>query len=401
MRAQLETQVPRRLIGSVVLLALVALTLRPPITAIAPVLDRIQADLGLSTTLAGLLTTLPVICLGVFAFVAPGLRQRWGDERVLLGCLVVLFVGNAARAFGGAGALFGGTVVVGAGIAVANVALPGLIKRDFPQHVPAMTALYTMCLTLGGAVAASAVVPLAVGLGSWQFSIGLIAIPVLVALAVALVVVRRVSAGPPAPVAAHGLWRNPLAWQVTVFMGMQSLMAYVVFGWLPVILQGRGFSPETAGFMLGIQAAIQAAGSLTVPLLCRRSRDQRGIAVGLTLLVAAGFTGIVLGTAPGVVWVATVVLGVAQGASFGLALTLFGLRSPDSDTTAALSGTAQGAGYLLAAVGPFAVGVTHELAGNWTVPLVFVLGCCAAMGVAGLMAGRALHVPSVHAATRA
>ena len=383
-------------VATLVLVVLVALALRPPVTAVAPLLDRIQQDLGLSTTFGGVLTTLPVICLGVFAFLAPKLRQRFGDEKVVVGCLVVLLVGNALRAAGSAWALLGGTVVVGAGIAVANVALPGLIKRDFPDQVPMVTAVYTMCLTLGGAMAASVVVPLGAALGSsWQLPLGALAVPVLVALLISAFALRHASGARAEAIRPGGLWRDPLAWQVTLFMGLQSLLAYVVFGWLPTIAQSRGMSPGLAGLLLGIQATIQAAGSMTVPLLCRRLRDQRLIAGGVAVLVAVGFTGIVLGPAPAGVWMATVVLGLAQGASFGLALTLFGLRSPDSDTTAALSGMAQGAGYLIAATGPLAVGLLHDLSGGWFVPLILILGVCAAQLVAGVLAGRPVQVRSV------
>ncbi|MFR9731309.1 CynX/NimT family MFS transporter [Saccharopolyspora sp. MS10] len=390
-----ERQAGRLAAGTLVLVVLVALALRPPVTAVAPVLDRILADLGLSSAFGGVLTTLPVVCLGVFAFVAPRLRQRFGDERVLVACLVVLLAGNLLRSFGSVWTLLGGTVVVGAGIAVANVALPGLIKRDFPERVPAVTALYTMCLTLGGAAAASVVVPLGRALGSeWRLPLGLLAVPVLLALVLTAFALRGARSGQRA-VRPGRLWRDPLAWQVTAFMGLQSLLAYVVFGWLPSMAHSRGLSPETAGLLLGVQAAVQALGSLSVPVLCRRTRDQRWIAACLAALTAAGFTGVL--HAPGAVgiWGAAVLLGLAQGATFGLALTLFGLRSPDAETTAALSGMAQGAGYLIAAFGPLVIGLVHAATGGWGAPLVLLLGVCAAQIAAGLGAGRARSVPSV------
>lgn len=399
MTVQTHEQTPRQApmrtaVGTIVLVVLVALGLRPPVTSIAPLLPDIVADLRSSPAFGGVLTTLPVVCLGVFAFAAPLLRRRWGDEKVLAGCLVVLVIGNAVRAVGNSVALLSGTVVVGVGIAVANVALPALIKRDFPGHVPAVTAAYTMCLTLGGALAASAVVPLG-GLmhSSWQGPLGLLAIPVLLALVVSVVVLRGRGQNERVRLIRPGaLWRDRTAWHVTAFMGVQALLAYVVFGWLPSMVQGRGMSAETAGMLLGVQAAIQAVGSMLVPVLCRRFRDQRLIAVSAAVLTALGFVGILLGPAPAGVWVSTVVLGIGQGAAFGLALTLFGLRSPDSDTTTALSGMAQGAGYLLAAVGPLAIGLLHGLTADWMVPLALLLTCCAIEVGAGLLAGRRAQV---------
>ncbi|MFC7340817.1 CynX/NimT family MFS transporter [Saccharopolyspora griseoalba] len=380
---------------TLVVVVLVALALRPPFTAVAPLLESIQRDLGVSGTFGGVLTTLPVVCLGAFAFIAPRLRQRFGDERVLLGCLVVLLVGNSLRALGGIGTLLLGTVIVGAGIAVANVAVPGLIKRDFPHNVPTITAVYTMCLTLGGAMAASVVVPIGAALGSpWQAPLGLLAVPVGVALVISLVAVRHSSGVPPLPASPGRLWRSPLAWQLTFFMGLQSSLAYVVFGWLPTMLQSRGMSPEMAGLALGAQAAIQATGSLSIPVLCRRMRDQRAMIVVLSLLLMLGFSGILLGPTAGL-WPAVVVLGFAQGAAFGLALTLLGLRAPDSDTTTALSGMAQGGGYLIAAAGPLLVGLLHDLTEGWTVPSVLILGCAAGWLAFGLSVGRPVQVPSV------
>lgn len=383
-------------VASLVLIVLVAVALRPPFTAVAPLLSRMQRDLGVSTTFSGVLTTLPVVCLGVFAFLAPTLRQRFGDEAVLVGCLLVLLLGNSLRALGNSWTLLLGTVVVGGGVAVANVALPGLIKRDFPHHVPVVTAVYTMCLTLGGAVAASVVVPLGTAIGSpWRAPLGLLAVPVLVALVISGFALRRGSGATPAPSRPGRLWRSPLAWQVTAFMGLQSAMAYVVFGWLPTMVQGRGLGAEAAGLALGVQAAVQAAGSLAVPPLIRKTLDQRLISTVLAVLIALGFTGIVFGPAPAGVWAATVLLGFAQGGAFGLALTLFGLRSPDSDTTAALSGMAQGGGYLIAAAGPLLIGLIYDLAGTWTVPLALLVACCAAWLWMGLLAGRPLQVESV------
>ncbi|GAA2357000.1 CynX/NimT family MFS transporter [Saccharopolyspora halophila] len=380
---------------TLVVVVLVALALRPPFTAVAPLLERIQRDLGVSETFGGVLTTLPVVCLGAFAFVAPRLRQRFGDERVLLGCLVVLLVGNSLRALGDMASLLAGTVIVGAGIAVANVAVPGLIKRDFPHNVPAITAAYTMCLTLGGAIAASVVVPIGAALGSsWQAPLGLLAVPVLIALVISLVAVRHSSGAPPLPASPGRLWRSPLAWQLTFFMGLQSSLAYVVFGWLPTMLQSRGMSPELAGLALGVQAAIQATGSLSIPVLCRRMRDQRPMIVVLSLLLMLGFSGILLGPAAGL-WPAVAVLGFAQGAAFGLALTLLGLRAPDSDTTTALSGMAQGGGYLIAAAGPLLIGLLHDVTGGWTAPAGLVLACAAGWLLFGLSVGRPVQVPSV------
>ena len=381
---------------TVALIVLTALALRPPFTAVAPLLPEIQRDLGVSTTFGGVLTTLPVVCLGVFAFAAPRLRQRFGEERVLAGAMALLAGGHLLRALGAEWSLLGGTVVVGSGVAVANVIVPGLIKRDFPDRVASVTALYTALLTLGGAVAASVVVPIGNAFGAgWRLPLGLLAVPVLLACLLAVFSTRGRPGAAEAVTSPRRLWRHPLAWQITVFMGLQSGLAYVVFGWLPTMLQSRGVPPETAGVALGVQAGVQAVGASSVGLLLRWLRDQRVVTTVLGVLIAGGFTGVLLGPGPVSIWTATVVLGCAQGAAFNLAVTLFGLRAPDSATTAALSGMAQGGGYLIAGACPLLIGVIFDLAGSWVVPLCVVLAVCASWMAMGMLVGRPRQVPSV------
>lgn len=402
-----------RAVWLLVAIAVLALNLRPPFTAPGALLPDIAADLGMSTTLAGLLPTLPVVCLGVFALAAPPLRRRWGDEGVVAVCIPLLVVGSLLRTGPAVGpfpwaALFGGTIVVGAAVGIANVALPALIKREFPGRLTQVTSLYTVFLTLGSSVAAATAVPVmqAAG-GSWR-------VP-LVALAGLGVVTGLVwlpqwrsalgrsgrlrSARSPsaqgetavtAP-AAGSLLRSPLAWQVTAFMGLQSLLAYVVFGWMPTIAQDRGLDATAAGLVLSLSTLVQAAGAMCLPLLAGRRADQRMLAAGLFVLAAVGLLGFF--AAPlSWIWVSSIVLGFGMGALFGLALSVIGLRAPDAATASRLSGMAQAVGYLLAATGPLLVGVLHGLSGGWLLPLGLLLVVCLAGGVAALGAGRPLHV---------
>ena len=365
---------------------LVALNLRPSVVGVGPLLAEIRADEALSATAAGVLTALPVLCFGLLAPVAPRLARRIGIERALLAALVVLIAGCVVRALPSAVALFGGTVLIGAAIASGNVLMPALVKRDFAHRTGAMTAAYSASISVGGALGAAATAPLADGLGlGWRAALGVWAVWALVATLCWLPQLRRVArpTGSPAPVAA--LRCSAVAWQVTAFMGLQSLGFYATTSWLPAVFVDRGWSAATAGVLVATMSLTGIAGGMAAPVLAARSTRQSGLAVGLTAVTAIGLAGVLV---PGLEPVACAVLGVGQGAALGMALTLMTLRAPDSAHAAQLSGMAQCLGYTLAAAGPFAVGALHDLTDGWTVPLVLLLVLLVPQGIAGALAGR-------------
>lgn len=373
-------------------LVLVALNLRPALSSMAPVLGQVSEGLGLNASQAGLLTTLPVLCLGLFAPLAPVLARRFGSERVILGILATLALGIVVRSSLGATGVFLGSLMAGASIGIIGVLLPGIVKRDFPQHAGTLTGVYTMALCLGAAMAAGATVPLAQHFdGSWALGLGFWMLPALLAMLVWLPQARQGHGLHKVAYRVRGLWRDPLAWQVTLYMGLQSSLAYIVFGWLPSILIGRGLSPTEAGLVLSGSVIVQLVSSLSAPWLATRGKDQRLAIVLVMLITLAGLFGCLYAPLSGL-WGWAVVLGLGQGGTFALALTLIVLRSKDAHVAANLSSMAQGVGYTLASMGPFAVGLVHDLTGGWAaVGWIFaVLGAGAI--VFGLGAGRALHV---------
>lgn len=376
-------------------LVLVALNLRPALSSMAPVLGQVSEGLGLNASQAGLLTTLPVLCLGLFAPLAPVLARRFGSERVVLGILLTLALGILVRSVLGVTGVFLGSVMAGASIGIIGVLLPGIVKRDFPQHAGTLTGVYTMALCLGAALAAGATVPLARHFDdSWALGLGFWLVPALIAMLVWLPQARQGHGLHKVAYRVRGLWRDPLAWQVTLYMGLQSSLAYIVFGWLPSILIGRGLSPTEAGLVLSGSVIVQLVSSLSAPWLATRGKDQRLAIVIVMLVSLAGLFGCLYAPVSGL-WGWAVVLGLGQGGTFALALTLIVLRSKDSHVAANLSSMAQGVGYTLASAGPFAVGLVHDLTGGWTaVGWIF-----AALGIGailfGLGAGRALHVQVV------
>lgn len=373
-------------------LVLVALNLRPALSSMAPVLGQVSAGLGLNASQAGLLTTLPVLCLGLFAPLAPVLARRFGSERVILGILLTLALGILVRSTLGSAGVFLGSLMAGASIGIIGVLLPGIVKRDFPQHAGTLTGVYTMALCLGAAMAAGATVPLTRHFDdSWAIGLGFWLLPALLAMLVWLPQARQGHGLHKAAYRVRGLWRDPLAWQVTLYMGLQSSLAYIVFGWLPSILIGRGLSPTEAGLVLSGSVIVQLVSALSAPWLATRGKDQRLAIVVVMLVTLAGLFGCLYAPIEGL-WGWAILLGLGQGGTFALALTLIVLRSKDAHVAANLSSMAQGVGYTLASMGPFAVGLVHDLTGGWSaVGWIFaVLGIGAILF--GLGAGRSLHV---------
>lgn len=371
-------------------LVLVAINLRPALSSLAPVLKAVQEGLGLSGSSIGLLTTLPVLCFGLAGPLAPALARRFGSEQVLGAMLLLLAAGILLRAAGVTG-LFAGTLLAGASIGVVNVLLPGILKRDFADRADRVTGLYTMALSLGAALAAGLTVPVAQWSGSWRIALAFWALPALLAALAWRPWQRSPHTPQPLPPRSASLLRDPLAWQVTLYMGLQSSLAYCVFGWLPAILQDRGLTAMEAGFSLSVSVLIQLITALGAPLLAsahvRRGGDQRATIALMLTLTLSGLLGCLFAPAA-TLWLWIVLLGLGQGGTFSMALALIVLRSRDAATAARLSGMVQGVGYTLAALGPFAVGLLHEITGGWgALGGLFTVISVAAL-ICGLQAGR-------------
>lgn len=379
-----------RRIWPVVMIVLVAVNLRPAVTAVGPLLTQIRSDLHLSGAEAGALTTLPLFFFGSFGLIAPFVRRS--GEWLLVTSMGVLAAALLVRAIPNEVALFAGALLAGIGISVGNVAVPAIIKRDHPDAITLVTALYTIAVTGGAAISAAIAVPLADALGhGWRLPLLLLVVPAVLAGLAWVPRMRGAPARTTPPDAPLGIWRDPLAWAVTAFMGTQSLLAYVVFAWLPTIYQDRGMDEAAAGFVLAVSALMQVVGALTVPVVERRLPDHRPLVLVTCVFVLVGFAGVAwapIGTA----WLWTVVLGLGQGAVFALALSFIGLRAADSHIATRLSGMSQGVGYMIAALGPLGVGAVRDLTGGWTVPAIILLAITCVMGVPGVVAGRTATV---------
>ncbi|MFI6847050.1 CynX/NimT family MFS transporter [Kitasatospora sp. NPDC050467] len=396
---------------------LVALNMRACLAAISPMVAEIQRTFGLSATASGLITTVPVLFQGVGAPLTPRLTRRFGTERVVLGAVLVLGAGVLVRVLPSVAALYAGCVVIGVAIAVLNVSMPGLVKREFPGRAAAMTGVYSTTMLVGATLAAGTSVPLEHALGGgWQASLGAWSLPALVAAVAWLPQVlrtangRRGTAPAPAPAsasasatakakaseqerpaaaraAAGSIWRTPMAWQISLFMGISSLLVYTLVAWMPTILADHGMDRGEAGLVFAFSNLVQVAGAFLVPLLAGRMTRQRGLAVAMAALNALGIAILLIAPVPGA-WVSATILGVAQGGSLGLGLAFIVLRTDSAAGAARLGGMSQAVGYLVAAAGPVGAGALHQLTGDWTTPLALMLVLAAVVGVAGWGAGR-------------
>jgi len=373
-------------------LVLTSLNLRAAVTSLGPVLRDVQAELGMSDTVAGLLTSLPVLCFGMVGLVAARLGRRIGTDRALVASLLLISVGLVVRALAPTvGWLLVTSVMALVGMAIGNVLGPVVVKSWFPRDIGRFTGVYSVAVVIGTAVPVAVTVPIAEAFGGWRVGLGVWAVPAALALVPWLILWRRspirvvtprMTEGP-SPVAGR-IRRDRRAWGLMVFFGIQGLEAYVVMGWFPTILQDAGLTPSRAGFIASLTLVLSVLVAMIVPPLAGRNPDQRPWVVGLIVASVSAYIGLMAapGSAP-LLW--AILLGIGLGA-FPLALLLIGMRASTSRGTSELSGFVQGYGYLLAATGPFGIGLLHDLTGGWELPLGALLLAVVPKLIGGLMA---------------
>ena len=380
---------PAFIMATVIILGL---SLRIPILSVSPLLDTITNDLKLSASQAGWLSTIPVLCFGTVALISQKLTRRWGMDAILLAMFCLLLFGLLVRTVPSVELLFGGTVLVGAGIAVSNVILPGFIKREAPNHVGPMTAVYSAAISASGAIGAGVTIPIMNALDldwrgalRWPAVIVIAGIVILIPWQVSARSGRKLKA--PERTIHTNLWRNKLAWFVTAYMGMQSFLFFSTTGWLPVYLISEGMSEQRAGFMLSLSPLLGVVGSFIAPLLVYKRSDQRWLIWLSSALCVVGLAGMIwMPMTATVAWV--VLFGFGSGMTLSLALTFIGLRTPDAFHASDLSMMAQAVGYMIAALGPIGVGFAHDVSGSWPFAFGLILASTVVLTIVGLGAAR-------------
>ncbi|MFB5193328.1 CynX/NimT family MFS transporter [Neobacillus sp. KR4-4] len=361
--------------------------LRAPLTSVGPIIETIRQDTGMSHTLAGMLTTLPLLAFALFSPLAPKISRRVGLEYTLFGALLLLVAGIIIRSIPYITALFIGTAVLGIAIALCNVLLPSLIKREFPNKVGIMTGIYAVSMNLWAAVASGITIPITEGVEfGWRGALACWVLLSIISIVFWIPQIRVHHQTTSSLDTGGSLWHSRLAWNVTFFMGLQSTAFYVVVTWLPSILQQQGISPSGAGWLLSLTQFASLPATLIVSILAGRFSNQRwlvGLSVIFLLLGYAGLFSGITSLAP----LSVILIGVGIGSAFGLATLFFVLRTHNAHQAAELSGMAQSVGYLLAAIGPTLFGFIHDVTHNWTILLLILgFGACL-LFIVGMEAG--------------
>jgi CP family cyanate transporter-like MFS transporter len=390
-----ETRFQRVLV--VVGIATLAFNLRPAAVSVGPVLDEVRAGLGFNGTETGLLTSLPVLSFAVFGALAPRFARWIGMHRATLLALVALVAGLWLRSRMDTGTPFLLLSFVSlSGMAVANVLLPSLVKLHFPDRVGLLTSVYSTFLALGLTSASVLTVPIAehgsgsgldwrLGLVVWAGTAGVAVLPWL-----GLVRHDQRQEVQPQRFGLADVARTRIGWVMAFFFGLQSLQAYVIFGWVAKIYRDAGFSASTAGLLLGVATGISIPLSFVIPSLTARLADPRVLLTVVMSCYPVGYLGLLIAPVGGA-WVWAVALGIGT-TTFPFILTLIGLRARTPAGTAALSGFTQSVGYLISVIGPFGVGVLHDATGGWTVPLWALLAVCVPQYLVGLAASRPAYL---------
>lgn len=368
---------------------LISINLRTSIASVGPLIPFIREDLGISNGLAGFLTTLSLMTFAVFSLFAPSIGKRLGHGKAIFLGILLLAIGVIIRVLGGIELLYFGTALTGIGIVIANVLMIPFFKARIPEKIGLMTAILSTGMSLFAAIASGFSVPLAVDLGlGWRGSLASWFILMILALVVWIPQLRPHQSGRQGELLqAKNVWKSKLAWQVTLYMGAQSVMYFTMITWLPDMLIARGMSPVKAGIALSYMQLISLIGTFFVPNLLIRLKEQSNVILTVGIGYLIGYGALFIQNEV-VTFAALTIIGIGSGASLSIAYTLISLRSAEDLTTAKLSGMVQSAGYILAALGPLVFGISLDLFDNWNILIWFLLIMTVQFIGFGLPAGR-------------
>lgn len=377
----------------------VAFNLRPAITSVGPLIGMIRDDMGLANWSVAFLTSLPLIAFALMSPIAPKLANKFSNELILTLGLLVLFVGICFRSIAMMVFIFLGTLLIGLGIAICNVLLPGVIKEKFPTKVAIMTSLYTTSMSIFATAAAGLSVPLAEDLQlGWQKSLLLWALPAFIGVFLWFYLFRKSDRNKKESTISFyesnkfDIWKDKLAWEIAIFMGLQSLIYYVTISWLPEMLIDFGMKKTTAGLLLSYFQFIGIPTSFIIPMLAVKFKTQRLLATIVNLLFIVGVLLIILQPNLAITIIAITLIGFSSSANFSLSLTFIAIRARNARDAAELSGMAQTVGYTLAAVGPIFIGFLYDLTHAWLIPLLILIVITVIIIYVGLSAGQNKYV---------
>ena len=374
----------------------ISFNLRAPITAVGSIVEMIQTEYSLSNAVAGFITTIPLV---VFAVVSPFVAKisaKLGHSLTMMFGLIFILIGEFVRSYAGVVGLFAGTAIIGIGIAIGNVIIPAIIKLHFSDKVGLITSIYTSGMCIFAAVGAGISIPLAKGMDlGWHHALSSWFILTILTICIWLPQVIKKKT----PVAtvnqqnnepikkSKSIWRSGLAWWVTMFMGIQSLIFYSLVAWLPTIIVSKGLSEDFSGTMALVFQLMAIPATLVIPILTGKFSNQKGLVLVTCIIYITGMLVFLFSTSVGGVATAVVLMAIGMGGSISLSIAFISLRSPNSKRASELSGMSQSAGYLLAAVGPTLAGAISEAEGGWISTLVLLIVLIAVLAFCGIFAG--------------
>lgn len=369
----------------------ISFNLRAPITAVGSVVEMIQAEYHLSNAVAGFITTLPLIAFAVVSPFVSTLSSKMGHAKTMLLGLIFILIGAVCRSYTGAIGLFIGTAIIGVGIAIGNVIIPSIIKLHFSEKVGFVTSIYTSGMCIFAAVGAGVSVPLAKGLAlGWKHTLCVWFILTIITILIWFPHIKEKTT----TISAHAsqtdggsVWKSPLAWWVTLFMGTQSLLFYSLVAWLPTIVVSKGLSQAFAGNMALLFQLMAIPATLIIPTLCDKLKDQRPLIYIVCIIYASGMSLFLIGSNAICMTLAIIFMSIGMGGSISLSIAFISLRSPNSRKAAQLSGISQSAGYLFAALGPIVTGYIYDLKSTWSIPVILFLLLIAFLCMCGFFAG--------------
>lgn len=369
----------------------ISFNLRAPITAVGSIVEMIQQEYGLSNASAGFITTLPLIAFAVVSPFVSTISGKIGHARTMFVGLLFILAGELCRSYTGVYGLFIGTAIIGVGIAIGNVIIPGIIKMCFSEKVGFVTSIYTSGMCIFAAVGAGVSVPLAKGMNlGWKNTLAVWFLLTIVTVFIWLPQVKeKVAVGTKAAGKKSGssIWKSPLGWWVTLFMGTQSLLFYSLVAWLPTIIVSKGLSESFAGNMALLFQLMAIPATIIIPTLCDKMKDQKILVYVVCAIYVSGMTCFLLGGSALVMTIAVVLMSIGMGGSISLSIAFISLRSPNSQKAAELSGMSQSAGYLFAALGPIVTGFIFDMKSTWTIPILLFILLIVFLAFCGTFAG--------------
>ena len=369
----------------------ISFNLRAPITAVGSIVDMIRSEYHLSNAASGFITTLPLLAFAIVSPFVAKMSGKVGHAQTMLIGLFFILIGEFLRSYTGILGLFGGTAVIGIGIAIGNVIIPAIIKLHFSDNVGTVTSIYTSGMCIFAAVGAGISVPLAKGLHlGWKNALASWFLLAVITILVWFPQIRdkhATATNQAKTQHGHSIWKSPLAWWVTLFMGTQSFLFYSLVAWLPSIIVSKSMTENFAGNMALLFQLMAIPATLLIPYLCDKFKNQKKLAATVCLIYALGMICFLFGKSPILIVCAVIFMALGMGGSISLSIAFISLRSPNSAKASELSGMSQSAGYLLAAIGPFITGFIFDMTSNWAIPLALFIVLILFLCFCGFFAG--------------